>query len=77
MNIAQVGPIAAACSWHQRGVWSRKWTLSGGRWACRVRRWPGRAARCVATKVCSWKSWTCVAVARTQSRWPIRRKGAE
>src|SRR5437899_1649919 len=44
MNRAQAGPIVAARSRHQVGVCMRKWTLSGGRCAVSVRRWPGRAA---------------------------------
>lgn len=55
MNWAQAPPISAACSRHQAGVWSKKWTLAGGRWSLSVRRWPGSAGRCVATSVYSWK----------------------
>jgi hypothetical protein len=77
MKAAQVGPISAARCWHHAGLWSRKWTLSGGRCSRRVRRWPGRALRWLATRTCAWNSWTSVAVPRTQSRWPTKRKGAE
>ena len=77
MKAAQVGPISAARVWHHAGVCRRKWTLSGGRWAVSVRRWPGRARRCVATRRVVVKQLDLGSVARTQSRWPIRRWGPE